>query len=119
MSGDETTVANIFADAGYRTYLTRFPDQDFSVVVFSNSAAFNSGGIAHKVVDIYLEDLIEDEPKKDIKKEETAEEETQASTFVVSFVFIIPVLGIMYYFQEAWAQRERLELLDRRNRVRS
>lgn len=47
------------ADAGYRTFLTRFPDQSFAVIVFSNDAAFNSGNMAHKVVDIYLEDQLQ------------------------------------------------------------
>ena len=44
------------ADAGYRSYLTRIPDEDFSVVVFGNSASFNPSSFAHKVVDIYLSD---------------------------------------------------------------
>lgn len=63
------------ADAGYRSYLTRFPDEDFSVIVFSNAAEFNSGGMAHKVVDIYLKDKIKTKPKEkeEEKKEATAE----------------------------------------------
>ena len=52
------------ADAGYRSYLTRFPEQNFAVSVFSNSADFNSGGIAHKVVDIYLKDFLEEAPQE-------------------------------------------------------
>ena len=35
------------------------------------------------------------------------------NVFVVSFVMIIPLLGVIYYFKEAWDQRERLEKLDR------
>ncbi len=62
------------ADAGYRSFLTRFPDEKFSVIVLSNSAEFNPGGIAHKIVDIYLKDRIVAEPKKEIKKEEKANE---------------------------------------------
>lgn len=59
------------ADAGYRSYLTRFPDENFAVVVFSNSAEFNADKIAHQVVDIYLKDKLKkedkpNEPKKDI-----------------------------------------------------
>jgi CubicO group peptidase (beta-lactamase class C family) len=46
------------ADAGYRSYLTRFPDENFTVIVLSNSAEFNPGRMAHKVVDIYLKDRI-------------------------------------------------------------
>lgn len=44
------------ADAGYRTYLGRFPDQNFAVVVFSNEASFSSGQMALKIADIYLGD---------------------------------------------------------------
>lgn len=62
------------ADAGYRSYLTRFPDEDFSVIVFSNAAEFNPTGMAHKVVDIYLKDRIKTEPKK---KEEESKEATK------------------------------------------
>jgi CubicO group peptidase (beta-lactamase class C family) len=62
------------ADAGYRSYLTRFPDENFSVIVFSNSAEFNPGGMAHKAVDIYLKDRIKVEPKKEEPKEEVAAE---------------------------------------------
>lgn len=58
------------ADAGYRTYLTRFPDEKFSVIVFSNSAQFNAGGIAHQVVDIYLKDKLVTAPKEEKPKEE-------------------------------------------------
>ena len=54
------------ADAGYRSYLTRFPDQNFSVVVFSNDASFGSGSMAHKITDIYLKDLIKTKPKNDV-----------------------------------------------------
>lgn len=53
------------ADAGYRTYLSRFPDEKFAVIVFSNSAEFNSGRMAHNVVDIYLKDRIKEAPKKE------------------------------------------------------
>jgi CubicO group peptidase (beta-lactamase class C family) len=60
------------ADAGYRSYLTRFPDENLSVIVFSNSAAFNAGGMAHKVVDIYLKDKVEPE-MKEVKDEEADE----------------------------------------------
>jgi len=59
------------ADAGYRSYLTRFPDENFSVIVFSNSAEFNSGRMAHKVVDIYLKDRIKIGAKKAEAKEES------------------------------------------------
>lgn len=78
------------ADAGYRSYLTRFPDQNFAVIVFSNSAEFNSGSMAHKVVDIYLKDKIKTEDKKEEVKEESTSEtiaidQNTAATYVGDF----------------------------------
>ncbi len=44
------------ADAGYRSYIGRFPDQEFAVVVFSNYARSNAQGLALQVADLYLKD---------------------------------------------------------------
>ena len=44
------------ADAGYRTTISRFPDQRFSVIIFSNYGSFNPSWKANQVADIYLED---------------------------------------------------------------
>lgn len=60
------------ADAGYRSFLTRFPDEKFAVVVLSNAAEFNSGDMAHKVVDVYLKAKLKTEPPKEVKKEESS-----------------------------------------------
>ena len=50
------TISHGGADAGYRTFLVRFPEQKTSVVVFSNLANFNPGSMAYKIADLYLED---------------------------------------------------------------
>ena len=50
-------------DAGYRTFLSRFPDQKFSVIVFSNDASCNPGALALKVADLFLRDEISPEKK--------------------------------------------------------
>jgi CubicO group peptidase (beta-lactamase class C family) len=60
------------ADAGYRTYLGRFPEEDFAVIVFSNDASFVSQRMALKVADIYLEEAIA-ERKKKLPEEKTAD----------------------------------------------
>ena len=60
------------ADAGYRSYLTRFPDENFAVIVFSNSAEFSSGRMSHKVVDIYLKDRFKVEPEKEVVHDENS-----------------------------------------------
>ena len=62
------------ADAGYRSYLTRFPKQNFAVSVFSNAASFNSGSIAHKVVDIYLKEKLEQQEEEEVEPEEATED---------------------------------------------
>ncbi|OUR90783.1 hypothetical protein A9Q87_12585 [Flavobacteriales bacterium 34_180_T64] len=67
------------ADAGYRSYLTRFEDQKTAVVVFSNAAEFNSGRMAHKVIDIYLKNQI----KVEIKPEPESKKETSNSEQIV------------------------------------
>ena len=51
------------ADAGYRSFLARYPEQDLAVIVFSNDGSFNSGGLAHQIADIFLEGNTEAEEK--------------------------------------------------------
>lgn len=75
------------ADAGYRSYLTRFPDQNLAVAVFSNDAQFNSGRVAHQVVDVYLKDKIQTPPKKKKPKvEEPAGDLVIAAKTLESYV---------------------------------
>lgn len=43
------------ADAGYRSFLARFPEQDLAVIFFSNAANANTG-LAKQLADLFLED---------------------------------------------------------------
>jgi hypothetical protein len=36
-------------DAGYRSYVVRFPDQKFAIAILSNLGSFNPGGIARAI----------------------------------------------------------------------
>lgn len=74
------------ADAGYRTYLARFPDQKFSVAVFSNLGSFNPGSIALQIADIYLENAINaaKKPEKVAEKEILKTETIAGKTVEVS-----------------------------------
>lgn len=45
------------SDAGYRAFVSRFPDLDFSLVVLSNNGRFNPRRIAAQVTDLYLKPL--------------------------------------------------------------
>ena len=58
-------------DAGYRSHLVRFPDQDFAVSVVSNSGVSNPGALALQVADLYLKDEFKVEESTPKKKEET------------------------------------------------
>ncbi|SDM24751.1 serine hydrolase domain-containing protein [Kriegella aquimaris] len=48
-------------DAGYRSYLGRFPDQNFSVMVFGNLGQSNPINLSLQVADLYLKDSFEKE----------------------------------------------------------
>jgi CubicO group peptidase (beta-lactamase class C family) len=48
------TVSHGGADAGYRSGLTRFPDQHFSAAVLCNTAEVNPNGLINQVADILL-----------------------------------------------------------------
>ena len=58
------TVAHSGADAGYRSLLLRFPEQEFSIIVLSNLASFNPGKLAFGIADIYLKEQLREEPPK-------------------------------------------------------
>jgi len=51
-------------DAGYRSYVGRFPDQDLGVIVLSNLASFDPIGRAMDVARLYLGDQMK-EPRQD------------------------------------------------------
>lgn len=57
------------ADAGYRSFFARYPEQDLAVIVFSNDGSFNSGGLARQVADVFLEGIAayEDLKKADLE----------------------------------------------------
>jgi CubicO group peptidase (beta-lactamase class C family) len=66
------------ADAGYRSFLVRFPDQKFSVNVLSNLASFDPGGMAFQIADIYLKDKEKvDAPKAVAPENKPREENTE------------------------------------------
>jgi CubicO group peptidase (beta-lactamase class C family) len=50
------TVSHSGSWAGFRTYLVRFPEQRFAVIVLSNVSNFNAGGRANSIADVYLAD---------------------------------------------------------------
>ncbi|MBL7856438.1 MAG: serine hydrolase [Cyclobacteriaceae bacterium] len=53
------------SDAGYRSFLIRFPEQKISIAVLSNLGSFDPGRLAYKIADIYLKGSLKEEPKKE------------------------------------------------------
>lgn len=52
------------ADAGFRSFLTRFPKESLSVIVLSNEASFSADRMAHEVAEIYLGNAVQNtEPR--------------------------------------------------------
>jgi CubicO group peptidase (beta-lactamase class C family) len=54
-------------DAGYRTYLTVFPDLKMGFMVFSNLGDFNTGARTYEVADLFIKDSTQ--KKDEVKKE--------------------------------------------------
>ena len=48
-------VAHSGADAGYRAYFMRLPQQKLAVIVLGDASDFNARDIASKVADLYLD----------------------------------------------------------------
>lgn len=85
------------ADAGYRSYLSRFPDENIAVVVFGNEASFSSGNLASKVADIFLKDRIKAE-EKPVAEEKAEEAKIQLDPVVMeNYVgdYEVPSVGII------------------------
>lgn len=57
------TVDHAGGDAGYRSDMTRFPEQHFSAAMLCNSADTNPTSLVHKVADIYLAKQLKDQEK--------------------------------------------------------
>lgn len=59
------TVSHGGSDAGYRSHVVRFPEQNFAVIILGNRGALNPSRLSMLVADIYLADRIQPEkPKK-------------------------------------------------------
>ena len=41
-------------DAGYRTQISRFPNENFAVIVFGNESSFSASRITNQITDLYL-----------------------------------------------------------------
>jgi CubicO group peptidase (beta-lactamase class C family) len=58
------TISHGGGDAGYRSFVLWFPDEELGIAVLSGLASFDSGGTANKVADVFLADKKSPEPAK-------------------------------------------------------
>lgn len=77
-------------DAGYRTFLLRFPDQHLSISVFSNFAWFDPGSLSYALADLLLADQLQPEkpgapPQPEEEKKPFDPESVVLSDFTGSF----------------------------------
>lgn len=63
------------ADAGFRSYVGRFPEHNFAVIVLSNLSSMVPQQIAYRIADVYLENVLE---PADIRPETSASGEQPA-----------------------------------------
>ena len=63
------------ADAGYRSYIGRFPDQKISIILLSNNASVHAEGEALKVANIFLEPFYD-------KNDDNGKQENQKFHFI-------------------------------------
>jgi CubicO group peptidase (beta-lactamase class C family) len=57
-----TLIGHSGGDAGFRSYIGRFPDQGLAIAIFSNLGSFNPAEMARRVADIYLEGEVPEVP---------------------------------------------------------
>jgi CubicO group peptidase (beta-lactamase class C family) len=62
------TISHSGGDAGFRSHLVLFPEQKFAVVVLSNLAMIPTSTLARQVAEVYLGDLMQEEPKSSERK---------------------------------------------------
>jgi CubicO group peptidase (beta-lactamase class C family) len=59
-------------DAGYRTFVTSFPDLKMGFIVYSNVGDFNPGGKAYEVADLFVKDTTAKATKPEAKPADTS-----------------------------------------------
>jgi hypothetical protein len=58
------TISHGGGDAGYRSFVLWFPEEELGIAVVSGLASFDSGGTANKVAEVFLADKILSDPVK-------------------------------------------------------
>ncbi|MGD2151860.1 MAG: serine hydrolase domain-containing protein [Gemmatimonadales bacterium] len=71
------TVGHSGGDAGFRSYVVRFPEEHFAVAILSNLGDFSPSSMALRIADIFLADRLEDEEPEPAPESASEEEPTE------------------------------------------
>jgi len=99
------------ADAGYRTYLARYPTKNMAVIVFSNLGEFQSSDMTHKVADIFLADAFPPETKPDPKNEAVEVDEETLKSYAGRYeiepgrILTVSARNGQFYSRTTWEGR--------------
>ena len=88
------------SDAGYRTFLARFPDSQTTIIVFTNASSFSANEKAFQLMDIYLSDRYER------SNENTSEKKEPFQHDKTKFIKL-PSKTLVSYEGEFWEPNER------------
>ncbi|HYR11015.1 MAG TPA: serine hydrolase, partial [Longimicrobium sp.] len=84
------------ADAGYRTYLGRFPEHGLSVAVLCNASQANPSALARSVADVLLGDRLAPAPEPPTARVTLAPDELSA----LAGVYVHPVTGAPFFITQ-------------------
>ncbi len=93
--------------SGYRSYLIRFPEQRFAVIVLSNLASFDPGEVAKQIADIYLADHIAVDNSKS-EHEELPSEGTDVKIDPAAYDSFVGTYRIRQGFLDITRENDRL-----------
>jgi len=103
-------------DAGYRSHILRFPEQRLAVIVHSNHAVSNPGGLSRQVADLYLPEMPDAEaPKPPMPVQRTEVKVSPALFDSYAGIYDLPGIMTMEIVKEndklmAVAQGQKFEL---------
>ena len=103
-------------DAGYRSHVLRFPEQRLAVIVHSNHAVSNPGGLSRQVADLYLPEMPDAEaPKPPMPVQRTEVKVSPALFDSYAGIYDLPGIMTMEIVKEndklmAVAQGQKFEL---------
>ena len=111
------TVSHSGGDAGYRSHVVRFPEQEFAVVVLSNLGSFNTPGIAREVADVYLSDEIKKKEKetKQVEEKEFKPDTSWYDLFAGKYYFepgnILTIIKEKNQLMVQWDGRNKVKMI--------